>query len=79
MYDGLSLMLLRAYNAYDQSFAGGVNVATADVNGDGVSDVITAPQTNGGPEVRIFDGVDALGLDDFFAYDPMYRGGVTVG
>ncbi len=48
---------LRAqFLAYDAAFTGGVNVAVADVNADGVTDVITAAGAGGGPHVKVFDG-----------------------
>ena len=59
--------------AYDASFTGGVRMATADVNCDGVPDIITAAGPGGGPHVRVFDGKTGEQLDgaigSFFAYD----------
>ena len=54
---------LRAqFLAFDAGFRGGVNVALADVTGDGVRDVIAAAGPGGGPHVKVFDGkgVNAL-------------------
>jgi len=42
------------FMAYSPSFRGGVNVTTADVNGDGRDEIITGPGRGGGPHVRIF-------------------------
>lgn len=70
------------FNAYDASFAGGVRVATGDVNADGVPDIITAPGPSGGPHIRVFDGrtgtllVSAVG--NFMAYAPTFLGGIFV-
>jgi hypothetical protein len=81
--------------AYDAAFRGGVSVAMADVNADGVPDVITAAGGGGGPHVKVFDGTSVANLFDptrpspavvikltelysFFAYDPNFRGGVSV-
>lgn len=67
--------------AYDQSFLGGVRVAAADVNNDGVDDIITGPSSGSG-QVKIFDGASGqLGgaqLGSFFAFDPGFTGGVFV-
>ena len=62
--------------AYDSAFHGGVRVATIDVNGDTVLDVVTAPGPGGGPVVRIWDGVTGAMIRQFNAYDPNFRGGV---
>ena len=47
--------LVRSFMAYDAAFRGGVHVTVADVTGDFVPDVITAPGTGGGPIVRIWE------------------------
>ncbi|MDX2131861.1 MAG: hypothetical protein SFY69_07405 [Planctomycetota bacterium] len=59
------------------SFLGGVRVATGDVNGDGVSDIIAGGGPGGGPRVRVFSGSGAE-LASFFAFDPTFLGGVSV-
>jgi parallel beta-helix repeat protein len=64
--------------AYEPTFTGGVYVATGDINGDGVDDIITGAGIGGGPLVRAFDGVTGAQILNFFAYDPSVRGGVSV-
>src|SRR5439155_1211420 len=49
------------------------------VNGDGVPDIITGPGAGGGPDVRAFSGVNGAMIDDFFAYEGTFTGGVRVG
>ncbi|OWK35320.1 RHS repeat domain-containing protein [Fimbriiglobus ruber] len=66
------------YWAFDPSFTGGVSVAVADVTGKGYPDVIVAAGSGGGPRVRVFDGRTGAVIDDFFAYDPSFRGGISV-
>ncbi len=70
--------LVREFNAYDPAFRGGVSVAAGDVNGDGTPDIITAPMAGGGPHVKVFSGKDGSLLAEFIAYDPAFRGGVSV-
>jgi hypothetical protein len=82
--------VLATFFAYDPSFAGGVHVALADVNGDGIADVITGPGSGGGPHVKVIDGTklhdlladgeiaDSALLYNFQAYREDFRGGVYV-
>ena len=65
-----------SFFAYPADFTGGVTVATGDVTGDGVADVITAPATLGGPVIRVFDGVTGRNVYNFLAYAADFRGGV---
>ncbi|MFO0810521.1 MAG: hypothetical protein U0746_17990 [Gemmataceae bacterium] len=69
---------IASFNAYGTGFRGGVRVATADVTGDGVPDVITAPGPGGGPHVKVFDGTTFAVVREFFAYDARFTGGVFV-
>jgi hypothetical protein len=64
--------------AYDPDFRGGVRVSVADLNGDGIADVVTTPGPGMQPLVRVFDGRDYSLLIEFVALDPNWRGGVNV-
>jgi autotransporter-associated beta strand protein len=64
--------------AYAAEFTGGIFVASGDFNHDGHADIITSPGVGGGPVVRVFNGTDGSNLANFLAYDPIFRGGVTV-
>ncbi len=70
--------LLRSFFAYDPAFRGGVNVAGGDVDGDGFADILTAPQSGAGPNVKVFSGADGSLSASFWAYDPSYHGGVAL-
>jgi hypothetical protein len=78
VFDGLTGLPVREVMAYDPSFRGGLFVATGDVNGDGAADIITGADAGGGPNVKVFSGVDGSLLASFFAFDPGFRGGVRV-
>lgn len=78
IYDGATQRVIREFFAYDPSFRGGVYVAAADVNGDGIGDVITGAGAGGGPHIKVFSGRTGVLLSEFFAFNSDYGGGVTV-
>ena len=63
--------------AYGEKFKGGVNVAVGDIDGDGISEIVTAPASSGGPHIRVFDKSGKV-ISEFFAYDAKFTGGVNV-
>ncbi|QGJ69065.1 Hypothetical protein PBC10988_7310 [Planctomycetales bacterium 10988] len=71
-----------SFMPYGESFTGGVRVATGDVNGDGILDIITAAGPGGGPHVQVFDSrtgqLNTGGLNNFYAYAPNVTTGVFV-
>lgn len=69
-----------SFFAYDPSFAGGVNVGVADIDGDEEKEILTAPATGGPPLVRVWDivGDKALKVGEFLAYGSTFNGGVDV-
>jgi hypothetical protein len=62
---------------YGPTYFGGVSVATGDLNGDGIEEIVTAPQRNYAPWVRIFDQ-DGNMLHQFLAFGSTYKGGADV-
>jgi len=64
--------------AYDPRFRGGVEVALGDLYGTGRQAIIAGAGYGGGPHVRIFDKTGRLLHPGFFAFDPLFRGGVRV-
>jgi len=63
--------------AYNQAFTGGVNLTTADIDGDGIDEIITAAGLEGGPHVRAVRPDGRL-VAEFFAFDASDRSGVSV-
>lgn len=59
-------------------FTGEVRVATGDVDGDGILDMIAGTGPGGGPRVVVISGATGSVIRNFFAYEPTYRGGVYV-
>ena len=78
-FSGADLSRLASFQAYFSRFRGGVSVAAGDVNGDGRADIITGAGRTGGPHVEVFSGADMSLLASFYAFDPFFAGGVTVG
>jgi len=78
VYNGVTQALVASFLAYGPNFTGGVFVGAGDVNGDSFADIITGAGANGGPHVKVFDGVTRAERLSFFAFDPTYLGGVDV-
>ncbi len=87
VFNGATGAPVVSFMAYDPHFTGGVQVTVNDVG-----NVVTAPGGGGGPHVEefntpylaylatqyTFDPRWAL-MDSFYAYDPAFAGGVSVG
>ena len=76
-YDDLS-QAVSTFHAFD-GFPLGAFVETADINTDGVDEIIAGAGADGGPQVRGFD-IEGTEVNDlnFFAYDQNFRGGVDI-
>jgi hypothetical protein len=78
--DGVTGAFIGGFQAFEASFTGGVFLAAADFNGDGIADVAVSPDEGGGPRVRVISGLNlSTVLADFFGIeDPDFRGGARV-
>lgn len=76
--NGLDGSEFRSFFAYTPDFFGGVHVQVADVNGDGVPDIITATGEGGGPHIKVFDGQTGETILSFFAFDETFFGGMSL-
>ncbi|MEK7097492.1 MAG: S8 family serine peptidase [Patescibacteria group bacterium] len=63
--------------SYGESFKGGANIGSGDIDGDGIEEIITGAGQGGGPHIRIFDASGKV-KGQFFAYASNFRGGVNV-
>ncbi len=78
VFDGRDQSELFGFFAYDRAFTGGVFVALGDINADGRADIITGQGQGGLPHVRVFNGVNGELMQEWFAYNVNFRGGVQV-
>lgn len=78
VYSGATGDLIQSFFAYDAGFAGGVRIASGDINGDGHFDIITAAGS-AAPHVAVFNGIDDSVMASFYAFDPGFQFGVFVG
>jgi subtilisin family serine protease len=70
--------LVNTIQPYDAGFTGGVRVATGDINGDGIPDIITAAGPGGGPHLKVFDAKTGTTFGGFFSADPSFSGGLNI-
>lgn len=78
--NGRSLAVMKSFFAFDADFHGGVRVAAADVNNDGVNDLlVSAGQGKNSPRFRAVDVEHDSELEDKDAFDHSFKGGVFVG
>jgi hypothetical protein len=78
VYDSATNALLGTVSPFDRSYRGAVFVATADLTGDRVDDIVAAAGTGSTPRVLIYDGATLTEVRRFLAYAETFRGGVFV-
>ena len=80
VYNSVDNTVITTVHPFGAGFLGGVSTAIADVNKDGISDLIVGAGAGGGPRVRVFNGATNFQstLFDFFAFDSKFKGGVSV-
>jgi len=69
--------LLSEFFAYPNTWQNGLNIGVGDINSDGRDEIITAPASGLGSEIKVFDDSGLL-LARFDAYGEKFRGGVNL-
>lgn len=67
----------REWLMYSRSFRGDVKAVTADINADGIKEIISYPGPGGGPHLRFFNHLGNL-QNSFYAYSSEFDGGVNM-
>jgi hypothetical protein len=79
VFSGLNGAILLDFFAFEPTFTGGVNLAAGLIDGDSNYDIIVGAGAGGGPRIKVLSGANLAVIQDFFAYDPTFLGGVYVG
>ena len=87
IFDGSSFAPIADFFGIDDpNFRGGARTALADINGDGVVDLIVAAGFGGGPRLAFYDGTTVVGtngnpqrlFNDIFVFEQTLRNGVFI-
>ena len=71
------LQLRLQFLAYSREFYGGINLVTADFDGDQKAEIITGPRKGMEPQVNVFS-FSSKQLSQFYAYTKQFKGGVSM-
>lgn len=78
IFGGSTGALLKAFNAFDAGFTGGVFVGAGDWNGDGRANVVVGAGGSGAPQVRVFGDGSVFPVATFTPFGTGFGGGVRV-
>jgi len=69
--------LINQFLVYPEAYLGGINLAVADLDKNGVNEIITGATAGGGPHVLVLNNQGKV-LSSFFAFDKADKGGVNI-
>lgn len=69
--------LENSFMAYATTFRGGVNAKIGDIDGDGVGEIVTVPDSAAGGQVRAFEQ-DGTWIGDIWPYGSTFRGTLSI-
>jgi hypothetical protein len=83
--NGDAAQIVRFLGIEDPNFRGGARASSADMDGDGLADLVVAAGFGGGPRIAVFNGKSIGGtgslvkfLPDFFVFEQTLRNGVFI-
>ncbi|MEK7452563.1 MAG: putative glycoside hydrolase, partial [Patescibacteria group bacterium] len=77
MFNKVGKLINPGFFAFDKKFRGGVTLASGDIDGDGVDEIVAGMGAGGSPEVRVFDRNGKV-KSHFFAGDKKQKNGVKI-
>ncbi|MCY2945766.1 MAG: beta-1,3-glucanase family protein [Planctomycetota bacterium] len=77
VFDLATGQLKKQIQVFDAFFKGGMFMDAADIDRDGVDEFLVGAGAGGGPHVKLLRA-DGTQLLSFYAFDPAFRGGVSV-
>jgi len=78
VFSGTSGQAISSFFAFDAAFTGGVRVGLIDADGDGKLDIVTGAGVGMPSQIKIWRGSDITVIDDFYAFDTTFQGGIYV-
>lgn len=75
---GLVKRLNPGFYAFDSSYRGGVSITGADIDGDGLDEIVVGVGGDAQPEVKVYNKYGDTVLWQFYAFAKSYLGGVNV-
>ena len=78
IYDAQTNALIGIINPFGRGYTGSVTVATGDLTGDGVEDIVVGAGRGLTPQVKVYDGATLKELGTLMAYSNTFTGGVSV-
>ncbi|NCN07530.1 hypothetical protein GW933_02440 [Candidatus Falkowbacteria bacterium] len=77
IFDKTGATLISEFFSYDKNFTGGTYVASGDINGDGLDEIITGQGPTGKPIIKIFNYLGVLSKE-WQPYNPKNNNGIRV-
>ena len=78
VYDAKTGAMLGIINPFGKNYTGGVTVATGDVTGDGIEDIVVGAGRGRAPSIKVYDGRTLREVGSFHGLSSTFTGGTSV-